>query len=135
MAFRLRAKRFDFVSSSRKWIFNLSSRNQPQGFSKSSLGRFLIFTTSLSWYRIYESSAYKRRVDATASRTLLTVTRIHRGPTSWRCCFPHIVNGDQNPQGSYSGPLWYPARNLSKVRKFLFNFCKKYPFRNIWFKS
>ena len=47
-------------------------KNQSQRFSKSSLTRFSICTTSLCWYRIHEPSAYKRRVDVTACGIWLT---------------------------------------------------------------
>ena len=91
---RLLAKRIDFV---------LSSPNHLQRFSKSSLSRFSIYTTSLRWYRIHESSAYNRRVDTTACGMSLTWIRNNRGPKMDPC-------------------LWYP-----KVRKFVFNIYQKYP--------
>ena len=74
------------------------STNQPQRFSKSSLGRFSICTTSLCWYRIYESSAYKRRVDVTTCGISLAEIRSNSGPKMDLCgalqktFFPKLEN-------------------------------------------
>ena len=56
--------------------------------------------------QIHESSTYKSRVDVMACSILLTQIR----------------------------NLWYPTRNLSKVKKYALKIYNKYTFRKIWFK-
>ena len=63
---RLLANRIDLVLSSPKYILSLLSTNKPHIFSKSLLSRFSVSSTSLCWYKMHESSAYKSTVDLTA---------------------------------------------------------------------
>ena len=77
---RLLAKRIHLALFSPKCILSLLSTNQSQIFWNSLLGCFSTSSTSLCWYKMYESSAYKSKVDSTACGISFTYVKNKRGP-------------------------------------------------------
>ena len=60
---RFLEKRINLVLSTPKFILTLLSTNQSTMFSNSLLSCFSIPSTSLCWYKMHESSAYKSWFD------------------------------------------------------------------------
>ena len=97
-ALRLLAKRSNLVLSSPKCVLSLLPTNQSQKSSKSLLSYFSIWSTSLCWYKMYESFTFKSKVDLTAC---------------------DISFSQIKTKGDLKATLWYPSINIASLLSIL----------------